>query len=435
MSKSVPAAALLFRRLSRICSSSVESFLGGSSLVSIPVLSFLATGCGGEVTSVPTFEIRDSSGVTIVENRGAVEAGTGGWGLSQDPLIEIGSFGGSEESQLFRVRGARRLPDGRVAVANDGTLELRFFGSDGSHLFNVGGEGEGPGEFSSIRLLGLLGDSLVVLDRRLKRVSILHPDQGFVRSFPLEDGVAAYAMNGWIFDGGTVLIEDLPLSDSGAFEEGFNRTPVPYRSSDMSGKLSTDFGSLPGPEMVTLTRQTEHGLATMMNSVPFGKSPTLTVAGDHLFFGAQDEYEVKVFGEDGSLLRVIRLDRPPLPVTDEELNAFMEEELDGIGDEEEARAWRRELETMPRPDYFPPHGSIYADALGTLFVEDFRLPGRSTVGVSVFDSEGILTGCFELPAGLEVLDVGEDYLLALYQDDLEVEYLRLYTLVRPEGGP
>jgi len=391
-------------------------------------------GCGGEVASVPTVETWDSAGITIVENRGTVEPGTGGWGVSQDPFIEIGSFGGSEESQLFRVRGARRLPDGRVAVANDGTLELRFFGSDGAHLFNVGGEGEGPGEFSSVRMLGLLGDSLVVLDRRLRRVSILHPDQGFVRSFPLEDGVAAYAMNGWIFGGGTVLIEDLPLSDSGAFEEGFNRTPVPYKSSDMSGKFSTDFGSLPGPEMVTLTRQTEHGLATMMNSVPFGKSPKLTVAGDHLFFGAHDEYEVKVFGEDSSLLRVVRLDRPPLPVTDEDLTAFIEEELEEIGNEEEARVWRRELEAMPRPDFYPPHGSIYADAFGTLFVEDFRLPGRSTVGVNIFGPEGKLTGHFELPAGLEVLDVGEDYLLALYQDDLEVEYLRLYELVRPKGG-
>jgi hypothetical protein len=376
----------------------------------------------------------DSAGVTIVENRGAVESGFGGWAVSEEPLVEIGSFGGSEESQLFRVRGALRLPDGRIAVANDGTRELRFFGPDGTHLFNMGREGEGPGEFTSIRMLGLLGDSLLVLDRRLRRVSLLHPDRGFVRSFPLEEGVASYPMNGWLLGAGSVLIEDLPLNDSGDIEEGPNRTPVPYKSCDLSGKLFFDFGRLPGAERVNITRRTEHGLATMMNSIPFGKSPKLAVAGGGLFYGPQDSYEVGVYGEDGSLNRLVRLDRAPVPVTEGDLAAFIEDEIQDMGDDAEARTRRSELEGMPRSEYLPPHGAIYADSLGTLFVEDFRMPGQSTVGVNVFDPQGVLTGRFELPGGLEVLDIGGDYLLALYQDDLDVEYLRVYHLARPGSG-
>jgi hypothetical protein len=33
-----------------------------------------------------------------------------------------------------------------------------------------------------------------------------------------------------------------------------------------------------------------------------------------------------------------------------------------------------------------------------------------------------------------VLEIGRDYILGVYEDELEVEYLHLYPLVKPEGG-
>jgi hypothetical protein len=348
--------------------------------------------------------------------------------------VVIGSLDGPEGDQLYRVRGASRLPDGRIVAASDGTRDLRVFASDGSHLASIGGEGEGPGEFSSIRLLGLRGDSLVLLDRRLRRVSLIHPDGGFVRSFPLPDGVAAYPMDGWLFDTGSVLIQDLPLTESGAHEEGFNRTPVPYASCDLSGVFLTDFGRLPGAERVNITRETEHGIATLLSSIPFGRDPPVAVSGDLFFFGAQDAYEVTVYRSDGSVSGIVRLDRQPIPVTDADLAAFIDEEVRGYQDEDEAQARRRELEAMPRMAVRPPHGPLFADRSGVLFVTEFMMPGDTTVGVNVFDPTGRLSGRFAMPAGLEVLEVGEGYLLGLFEDDLGVETLRLYGLSRTSSG-
>ena len=37
----------------------------------------------------------------------------------------------------------------------------------------------------------------------------------------------------------------------------------------------------------------------------------------------------------------------------------------------------------------------------------------------------------DLPAEIEILGIGPDYLLALYDDPMEVEYVRLYELTRP----
>jgi hypothetical protein len=238
-------------------------------------------------------------------------------------------------------------------------------------------------------------------------------------------------MWGWVMQGGSVLIRDLPLNDAGDLEDGFHRTPVPHKSCDMSGGLRTDFGPLPGGEMVTITRQSEHGLVTFLGTVPFGKSPQEAVAGDLLYFGAQDDFEVRVYGGDGSLQRIVRKDWSPVAVTEGDVAAYIEEEVAQVSDEEEARMRRRDLEGMPRAENRPPHGAIYADAGGYLFVEGYRVPGAAPVGVDVFDPEGRLAGHFELPQGLNVLEVGEDYVLGLRLDDLGVEYLGLYDLTRP----
>jgi hypothetical protein len=375
--------------------------------------------------------VRDSAGITIVENVGTVDPTQGSWGLEPAPAVEIGNLAGPEETQLYRVRGATRLADGRIVVGNDGTKRLKVFSAAGDFLGAMGGEGEGPGEFSSVQLLGQLGDSLVVLDRRLKRVSLFHPAEGFLRSFTLEEGVAYYPMGGWLFDSGAVLIQDLPLSEGEVLQDGFSRTPVPYKSTDMSGVLLADFGSLPGSEMVTITRQSDHGLATMLLSVPFGKAPVACVSGDRLFFGPQDGYTIEVRGSGGSLERIVRLEVEPVPVTDQDLAAYIEADLARFGDEEEARTRRRDLEEMPRMEFRPPHGPIFADHAGTLFVTDFPMVGQETVGVNVFDPDGVLAGRFEMSADLEVLEVGHDYLLAVFEDEMGVEFVQMYELFRP----
>jgi len=390
----------------------------------------IVQGCGVEAPSGPKVEVRDSAGIVIAENRGAPPMDSG-WKIDPEPALVIGSMEGPEGEQLYEVRGALRLPDGRIAVATDGSQEIRIFDSGGSLESRFGGDGEGPGEFRAVMLAGLLGDSLVVLDRRLKRISLVHPDEGFVRSFPLADGVAAFPMEAWAFGTGSVLIQDLPPVGSEAFQDGFHRTPIPVRSVDMMGRLHTDFGSFPGDEMVTVNRQTERGMATMMTSLPFGKSPQVAVKGDWVYLGSQDEFQVQIFRSDGTLERIVRLDRKAVPVTDADLEAYIDEEVASLGDEGAAPGYRRQLEEMPRSESFPAHGGLVVDAEGFLFVEEFALPGEVQKAINVFDPQGRLVGGFEIPAKLQVLEIGADYLLALYEDEVGLEYLELYSLDRP----
>ena len=51
--------------------------------------------------------------------------------------------------------------------------------------------------------------------------------------------------------------------------------------------------------------------------------------------------------------------------------------------------------------------------------------------MNVFDPEGHLVGRIEVPADVEILEIGPDYLLALYKDPMDVEYVHMYDLTRP----
>ncbi|MQA89488.1 MAG: hypothetical protein GEU90_04530 [Gemmatimonas sp.] len=77
--------------------------------------------------------VRDSSGITIVENVAPRWRAGEEWRLSPDPLV-IGSLDGPPGYQFFRVDAAIRLTDGRILVGDQGSGELRLSSGNGEYL-------------------------------------------------------------------------------------------------------------------------------------------------------------------------------------------------------------------------------------------------------------------------------------------------------------
>jgi hypothetical protein len=50
---------------------------------------------------------------------------------------------------------------------------------------------------------------------------------------------------------------------------------------------------------------------------------------------------------------------------------------------------------------------------------------------TVFDTEGRLLGALEIAGRVRVVDIGSDYVLGVWQDDLDVERVILYELLKP----
>ena len=99
--------------------------------------------------------------------------------------------------------------------------------------------------------------------------------------------------------------------------------------------------------------------------------------------------------------------------------------------ENAARNLRRAYTEMQEPEHFPAHGRLVADALGYLWVQEYRLPGEGDAPWLVFDTEGRLAARVSLPEGLNVFEIGADYVLGEALDELNVEYVQLFALSRP----
>ena len=83
-----------------------------------------------------------------------------------------------------------------------------------------------------------------------------------------------------------------------------------------------------------------------------------------------------------------------------------------------------------RVPFLPFYSAIEVDADGYLWVKEFASATRPNVEWSVFDTDGRWLGQVAMPEGFTVYHIGTDYVLGRWRDDLDVEHIMLYGLVK-----
>ena len=391
--------------------------------------STLLSGCGAASARSRT-AVRDSAGVTIVENFGQLRPDAHGWAVAPEPILSIGSLEGEWTDQLYGVREALRLPDGRIVIANAGTEEIRIYGPDGSFLNVFGGDGEGPGEFQDLSLVGILpGDTLVAVGQRDHRISLVHPDDGFIRAITPE-GLPDGPFRGYgLFADGRMVVQAGFHFDPEQMRSGPTRQLVTYYSAQMDGSGLVEYPALQGSEL--WMNMGEDYVSIMQ--VPFGKRPAVAVTPNRLYLGSGDAYEILAYTPDGVLESVIRLDQEPVVLTQNLIDRYIETEVARAEDMDDAREIRSAYNDVPFPETMAAYQSFRTDPLGCLWVEESREPGDEVPVWSVFDAEGALQARVSLPESVELLEVGEEYVLGRARDEFDVEYVQMYRLERPTG--
>lgn len=396
-------------------------------------LTTLLPACqGGELPRSPV-TIRDSAGIVIVENPPDMAVNAGGWLVEPEPFFSVGTINGPEGSFLDDVTGAHRLQDGRVLVINAGTQEIRIYDDTGSLVKTIGRNGEGPGEFRYLTLGGVLpGDTLVVMDPMLRRLSIVHPEAGVVRSARLNSDVAANATAWGVFSNRTLLFGRGGMTPESA---GVYRQPEMYRLGNLEGELVGELGEKPGVEAnhIPMESLSSGEPVIITRQLYFARKGKPVASGDRFYFGSQDTFEIEAMDPQGRILRLIRVPVEPVPITREIWDSYVESSVAADArDADHERRMRRSMEESSKilPPAFPTHGELEVDALGYLWVEEYRIPGDDTHVWSVFNRDGVRLARVTLPAPMEVLEFGEDYVLGLVTDEFRVEYVKLYRLRR-----
>ena len=119
---------------------------------------------------------------TVVNESGSVWGGN----VAVNETLSIGVGSGDEPYLLGEVRDIGVTAD-RIYILDSQISKVRVYDLAGSHLFDVGRSGDGPGEFARPWAMGIDPDGrLIVQD--YTRVSVFDLDGGFIETWPYRGG-------------------------------------------------------------------------------------------------------------------------------------------------------------------------------------------------------------------------------------------------------
>lgn len=378
----------------------------------------LIIACNGEAEP-RAFRVRDSAGITIVENDHRQPAwGEGGWRLTREPIIQIGSVSSDGPDQLFGVMHSQLLPTGEILIVNSRAQDVRIFDEHGQHRRTIGRRGDGPGEFRSPwQAYPLPGDSLLVIDL-YRAVSVFDAQGNYVRRFvPGDTGGERQGAPVGQFADGSLLFRRHQRQDPAWI--GVRRSQVELVRFDLSGTLATSFG-LFDDQTVRYGGGPQYLFGAWAQSAPLANS---------IIHGPGDRFELREVATDGRTVRLIRLDLPRRPVTEDDKDAFLESVRERMREQGQLAFFERIYADADAPEHFPAHFDIRVDDSGRIWVQDYRpLSARVERTWYVFDEEGIYLGSVVFPAGFTVHQIARDKVIGRWTDDDDVEYVRVYGI-------
>lgn len=378
--------------------------------------------------------VRDSAGILVTENPRAAQVPR--WHVEDAPVVEIGSVEGERPYRLHDVERVLRLSDGRVVVADGGSRELRYFGPGGDHLYVAGGEGEGPGEFARLSDAHLMrGDTVVAWDLRQRRISVFDAEGSFVRSLELQapaDRELPPRLSR-VFRDGRLLAGSTPVRGPEDIETGVPKQYATYLLYSRDGSLLDTVGRFQQDEYYYWVYGGGQGF--LVNPLPFGHSFHLAVGPDLLHLARNHRSEVLTLSPEGELLRVLRRERVPRPVTEADIEVEVERRLSRAEQDEWRKRLRRAFRELTEyPETMPVLSDLQVDAAGNLWVEEYRPPAEGGPSTwSVFGPEGRLRAEVELHPGFDPHQIGNGWILGVAEDEFDVEHVRLHRMARGNG--
>ena len=390
-----------------------------------------AAACGTEAAPVGP-ALRDSAGIRIVEHPAGLELAT--WTLAAQPEATIGGRADEDVAHQFtQIRGAVRLSDGRLIVGDWGSREARYFDAAGNHLRTVGGQGTGPGELRNLYNVDRVrGDTLVIGGWPIGSRYWFDENGDFVRNQALGPWFPGL-LGRTLVDGGLVL-DTYEFGSYGNTLENWaaNGTEEEIRPTGIveivsaDGQRSDTIGTIRG-ETWHKTGELRQDFA--MHALPLTPRGFVAWSQDHVFIGHTETPEVNAFDMQGSLSLIIRWVPDEVGLSRADRMTFEQELIDGIRPDREP-TFRRWLSEITYPATKPSFSAMISDEEGNLWVRDSAPSDAETARWTVYGGDGQAVATITTPSDLEVLDVDATHLLAKRTDDLDVETILSFRVMR-----
>jgi hypothetical protein len=420
------------------------------------LLIILSPACGSDVGGneggASAVAERDSAGVHIVESQAPSWADGEGWTVDPEPTLQIGTLSGDPDYQLFQVRSVITLGDGSIVVAN-GDQTLRFFDASGRFIRSVGREGDGPGEFRTLRSIQrLAGDTVFAWDSRLRRATFISGDGEILPSPPLPRGVPV----GQLSRG----------SDGSYLSTGTNRAvPASRRSDGHAQALAQGMYRVRGTDPVSIDTLfnfhsneryvakpepaptseavpaapvlglVQFTLGQRSIGLPLALSGFVKSAQGRIYSSSNATARVEEYSEEGTLLRSIRIPGLEVPIDEARADSLRQELMDWVESDEEREAVITRLDDVGLPPVMPVHGGIHIGTGGEIWLAPYLMPGYEIIESgprhwNVVDAEGRWLGKVDFPERFTPMEFGADYVLGVWLDEFDVEYVQRLQISR-----
>jgi hypothetical protein len=399
-------------------------------------------GGGGPILWEGT--VRDSAGVTIVENHGAPVWGEDdSWAFT--PVRSIGLSDDNLRYQFGSISSVAWLSDGTIAVADQIEHNVRFFSADGTLLASVGREGSGPEEFQDLYDL-VVGpsDTVVALDWGTYRASRITSDGKWHGSFSIapQDGFMSWY---WADDAATGHLATLVEPMSGPLAPPDRRFGfVVLRH--IHGRGFDTIARVPGQEYVTVGS----GGAMLLHHFP-GRGEVALCDGTAVV-GHSDDLVFRWHRVDGTVVRIVTLERASTPITEFDQRVLLDA-VDRIARERGAPPAEaaRAKASLRFEEHYPAWRKLVCGPAGTLLVQRPRplrelseeemaqlSPGAIPPGGDwwdVFDATGRYLGVVPLPAeparhAFRRDAAGNWLMIGKTQDDFGVPFVGVWRITR-----
>jgi hypothetical protein len=243
---------------------------------------------------------------------------------------------------------------------------------------------------------------------------------------PLQDGALLFRL-GEKPSGKSGSSKEAPTRPSGT--DSFRRSAAALRARPADG-ITELIDSFPGQEQVRV--ESPWGELEVAPALAKNTTTATQPNGTRICIGDQETAELRCFADDSSRM-VIRWQSVPEAVdpAGEPVTLWREAAAEVYGQKLDRDATRRLIEQIPIPTVLPPYRFIHIDKTGHIWVDTGRSTGSDAVRFDflVFTPDGILLGPVAVPKG-RVVEIGEDYILSVREDDLGVQYVVRYRMMR-----
>jgi len=315
-------------------------------------------------------------------------------------------------------------PDGTIYTGHRQDHEIRMHDPSGALIGSVGREGEGPGEFDGIGPMGIVGDTLWVLDNGLYRISFfdLRGNLLGMRRVPIElggpgPGAEPPRPTGLLRDG-TIVGASPAWSHLVAAGEITQQAIVGMDTTGAAGDTIATYSLINSVWEISNHAQGQAYFGSYRNQ-PFTDTEIVQLS-DYDMIGVRVDrsppeadgaatFGVTIWRIDGDTVFSRRYAYEPIPLRTTIVDSIIDEFAEGVANSAflAGRATKEQAEEWARaglyvPTYHPPVSALVIARDGTLWLRGEEL-GEPTVRWRILSAEGDPMGVVELPAGFRMM--------------------------------